>query len=234
MASFSYSNTTSQDGLIEEVEYHADRVTATGQTIGLNYEAIYDNLVKSMRHVLNVAPRFAVDDAAFDGSSQTPTNTNEYTKVPLPDNFSRFMELRLGDWKREVYELTDPRSNRVRLNYNSKTTADLQNPVVAKVPDPGGSQTPGQALRCWPQDAPSGTPAIDRFAYVAEMAPEEVPEILKEAVVLKATAYTLAADKEQGWQIMDQAFRQIITQIEAGQQPMVQQAMREAQEQLDE
>ena len=225
MATFSYGQTTAEDDLIEEVEYHADRVLATGQTIGLNYEAIYGNLIKAMRHVLNTAPRFAVDKAAADGSGQSANNVNEYTEVVLPDDFSRFMDLRLADWKREVFELTDPRSSQVRLQYNVKTQADLQNPVIAKVPDPGG--TSGEALWAWPQDS---TPTIDRFTYVAETAPESIPQILKEATILKATSYTLAAGKEEGWQIMDNAYQQIITQIEAGQQPMVQQAIQKARE----
>jgi len=225
MATFPYNQTTAQDDLIEEVEYHADRVTATGQTIGLNYDAIYNNLVKAMRHVLNTAPRFAVDKAAADGSGQAPTNVNQYTEIPIPDDFSRFMDLRLADWKREVFELTDPRSSQVRLQYNAKTQADAQNPVVAKVPDPGGAS--GEALWAWPQDS---TPTIERFTYVAETAPEGIPQILKEATILKATSYTLAADKEEGWQIMDRAYQQIISQIEAGQQPMVRQAIQQARE----
>lgn len=236
MATFSYSsNDADQQDIIEEVEYHADRVTATNQTVGLNYKSIYGNLVKAMRAVANAAPRTHLDKMSFDGSGQGAVNTNNYTVVSLPDDFNRFMEMRLADWNREVYELTDPRSDRVRLMYNTKTAADPQNPVVAKVPDPGGGQdpetSPGEALRCWPQDS---APSIDRFTYVAEFPPEDVPQVLREAIVLKATAYTLAADKEQGWEIMDRAHREILQQLEAGQQPMVQQAIRQAREQLDE
>lgn len=223
MANFKYSQTSDQDDLIEEVEYFADYVTPSGQSVGLNYDSIYNNLVKAMRHVLNAAPRDAVDKAAADGSSQSPVNSNEYTEVPIPDDFSRFMDFRLGSWKRPVFELTDPRSNQIRLQYNSKTSADEQNPVVSKVPAPNGNS--GEALWAWPQGS---TPSIARFSYVAETAPEDIPEILKEAMILKATSYTLSAEKEEGWQIMDQAFQQILVQIETGQRPMARQALESA------
>jgi hypothetical protein len=224
-----YDDTADQNDLISQVEYHADQVTATGQTIGINRESVYDNLVTAMRTVFNSAPRHALDSAAADGSTAQASNTNGYTVIPLPDDFSRFMDLRLAEWKRDVYEMVDPRSNRVRLQYNQFTKADAYNPVASKVPDPSGPS--GEAIRCWPQD--SG-PQISRFTYVAEAAPENCPEILTEAIIMWATSYTLAAEKEQGWEIMRQAAQVILNQVEAGQQPMVQQALQQAREVTDE
>jgi len=63
-----------------------------------------------------------------------------------------------------------------------------------------------------------------------ETAPEDAPEILQESIVLWATSYTLAAQKEQGFELMQQAAQIILRQIEAGQQPMVQQAIQQARE----
>lgn len=229
MATFTYGQTTAQNDLISQVEYHADQVTATGQTIGVNRESVYDNLVTAMRNVLNAAPRFALDKAAADGSGQGAVNTNNYTVVSLPDDFSRFMQIRFESWEREVYEMVDPRSNRVRLQYNQFTAADPYNPVVAKVPDPGGAS--GEAIRCWPQDP---TPTLSMFDYVPEVAPEDAPEILKEAIILWATSYTLAAEKESGWELMRQAAQVVLSQIEKGQQPMVRQAIQQARELEDE
>jgi len=225
MASFSYNSTTAQDELVSQVEYHADQVIATGQTVGINRESMYDNLVTAMRNVFNAAPRHAVDKASADGTTQAVANVNDATEIELPDNFSRFMGLRLEEWKRDLYEMVDPRSNRVRMQYNSFTSADIHNPVATKVPDPGGPS--GELIRCWPQDS---TPTIDYFTYLPELAPEDAPAILKEAIILYATSYTLAAQKEEGWQIMEQAANVVLSQIEAGQQPMVQQAIQQAQE----
>jgi len=225
MATFPYNQTADQDALIDQVEYHADMVTATDQTIGINRESTYDQLVKAMRAIFNVAPRRAIDDASADGSGQAATNSHNYTEIPLPDDFSRFLNLRLQEWKRDVYQMVDPRSNRVRLQYNEHTSADLYNPVVAKVAKP--SSASGRTIRCWPQD--SG-PSIDSFAYLPEKAPEDAPEILKEAIILQATSYVLSAQKEKGWQLARQAAREIISQIRVGEQPMVQRAYQEVQE----
>jgi hypothetical protein len=230
MATFSYDDTTSQNDLIAQVEVHADKVTPDTQSVGINREAVYDHLVTSMRNIFNAAPRHAIDKASADGSGQTISNINEYSEIELPDDFSRFLSLRLDSWMRELYELVDPRSNQVRLQYNTYTSADGYNPVATKVADPTGAS--GEKVRAWPQA--SSTPTITEFTYLAETAPENAPEILKEAIILQATSYTLAADGEEGWDVMRQASNIILRQVEAGQQPMVQQALRRAQEMQDE
>lgn len=228
MATFEYNATTDQDELVSEVERHADQELATGQTVGTNRASMYSNLVTAMRHVFNAAPREAVDKASADGSGQAVANVYNATEIELPDDFTRFMELRLADWKRDLYELVDRRSDQVRMQYNSFTAAGAHNPVATKAPDPGGAS--GELIRCWPQDA---TPTIDRFAYLPELAPEDAPEILKGAIILYATSYTLAAQREPGHQIMERAANVILRQIEAGQQPMVQPAIEQAREQTD-
>jgi len=227
MATFSYSDTTDQNGLIDQVEYHADRVTATNQTIGINRSAAYDQLVKAMRLILGgAAPRRAVDESASDGSGQSVKNANSRTEIELPDDFMRFLSVRLSEWQREVYELVDPRSNVVRLQPNSVTARDTYNPIAAKVATPSVSS--GQSLYCWPQDS---SPAIDSLVYVPETAPENMPSTLEDAMVLHATGYVLAAEKEQGAEVAFQLADRLLQQIEKGQRPMVQQAYQEVQQQ---
>jgi len=229
MATFTYDDTTDQNNLISEVEVHADKVTPNTQSVGINREAVYDHLVTAMRNVFNSAPRHAVDKASADGSGQSIANVNGYSEIPIPDDFSRFFSLRVDSWERELYELIDPRSSQVRLQYNQYTSADRYNPVAAKVPDPTGAS--GEKIRCWPEGS---TPSIDEFTYLPELAPENAPEILQESIVLWATSYTLAADGEEGWQVMRNAAQIILQQVEAGQQPMVQQALRQARAAQDE
>lgn len=228
MATFTYSSSSDQDDLIDEVEGWADKVTATGQSIGINRESIYQYLARAMRLVLQSVPRDAVDKLASDGSGQSTTNQGSYTQVVIPEDFLIFLSLELSEWKRTVYEWVDPRSDQHRLQYNSFTAADAQNPVVSKVPAP--STANGEAFRCYPQD--SG-PTLSEFAYVPETAPEDVPSQLVGPMVLQATGFTLVADKEEGSQMAFDIATLLMEQIERGKTPMVQEAyeqVREAQQ----
>jgi hypothetical protein len=222
MASFSYNGTTDEDDLISDVQYWADKALATGQTIGPSSADVYEALVAAMQTTLNGAPRAATDHIADDGKGQTVTSRNEYSEVALPDTFLELLELRLASWGKEAYRLHDPRGERVRRQYDSHTRSDAANPVVTKVPSPDGN---GEQLRCWPQG--SG-PSIDRFLFVPQLAPEEVPQDLKHPMVFWAGAYVLTAEKEEGAQPLQQAARLMLRQIDAGMMPLPQQALSEA------
>ena len=228
MATFTYDDTPEQNELISQVESHADKETPQAQSVGINRKSVYDHLVTAMRNVFNAAPRTAVDEASADGSSESASNNVDSTELLLPDDFMRFMSLRLASWERVLYELVDPRSNQIRLQHNTYTAADPYSPVAAKVPAP--TESSGEKIRCWPQD---DAPTVEEFTYLPELAPESAPEILQEAIILWATSYTLAADGEQGWDVMRQAAQIILQQIQAGQQPMVQQALRQARQEDD-
>lgn len=228
MATFDYTNTQAQDDLIDLVEYWADKVTPTSQSVGINRDSAYRQLVQAMRNVLQRAPRAALDEASADGSSQSATNNGTRTEVELPDDFLVFMNLELSEWERAVYETVDPRSDEHRLQYNTHTQADAYNPTIAKVADP--SATNGHVLYCYPQDS---TPTVSRFAYVPETAPENVPSTLEDPIVLQATGYVLAANKEGGAETALTMATQLIRQIERGQSPMVQQAFEEVRQQQE-
>ena len=223
---FSYTGTSDEQELVADARRHADEELATGQTIGTDAEAMYKYLVRAMRHVINTAPQGATDVIAIDGSGQSPSNENEYTEILVPDDFSRFLDLRLGSWGRSVLELTDRHDSAVRLQFDAKTRADAAHPIVTKMPHPSADA----ALWAWPQ---GGAPTINRFMYVPEIAPEDMAPPLRGAVVLKAASYALAADREEAWQVMEQAQRQYLSHVQAGEQPMVQQAINQAREQTD-
>lgn len=228
MATFDYTNTQAQDDLIDLVEYWADKVTPTSQSVGINRDSAYRQLVQAMRNVLQRVPRAALDEASADGSSQTATNAGSATEVELPDDFLVFLSVKLSDWERAVYETIDPRSDEHRLQYNTHTQADGYNPTVAKVADPTSSN--GHKLLCYPQDS---APTVSLFAYVPETAPENVPSTLVDPIVLQATGYVLAANKEGGAETAMTMATQLVRQIERGQSPMVQQAFEEVRQQQE-
>lgn len=226
MATFSYTDTTAQNDLIDEVEGWADKVTATGQSIGIQRESAYTYLQRAMRNIFQRVPREALDEASADGSGQTATNTGSHTEVELPEDFLIFLNLKLSEWQRRVYETIDPRSDQHRLQYNTHTQADPYNPVIAKVADPTAAN--GHALLCYPQDA---TPTLETFAYVPETAPENVPSTLTGPIVIQAAAYVLTSDKEQGIETLMAVADRLVGQIQRGQAPMIQQAFEEVRQQ---
>ena len=98
MPSFSYDGTSAQDDLVGDVKFYADMVTASGQSIGTLDEDVYQALVRALRDVYNRAPYHAVTQASKDGSGVGATNEQRHTRLPVPNDFLRFLELRLGEW----------------------------------------------------------------------------------------------------------------------------------------
>jgi hypothetical protein len=214
MGTYAGGSDPDQEELIDRVEYQADRVTPSGQSVGLNREAVYLQLDEAADVVLRQAPRDLIDAATTDGASATINNPagSVFSEVELPADFLRFMLIQLGDWKRPVAQTIDARTDQFRHQYNTYTQADTTNPVVAKLPDPTTSN--GQILHCYPQD---GTPSISRFAYIGETAPENMPEGLKDIMVLRATARVLQAQKEQGAQAAQARADQQLQSLRTGQ-----------------
>jgi hypothetical protein len=225
MATFDYTQTQSQDDMIDLVEFWADKVTATNQTIGLNRDATYRQMVQAMRHVLQRVPLNAVKELTGDGSGQSATNNSSYTEIVVPEDLLTFLNLKLSEWDRPVHETIDPRSNQHRLQYNSVTSGDRRNPVVANVAQ--ASAANGQVYRCWPQDS---TPTIDEFNYLPETAPEEVPDGIKDPIITQSAAYVLTSQKEGGVETMFNVTTLLINNIRRGEKMMVQEAMRQVQQ----
>ena len=226
MADFQYNQTTEQDAMLEMVEYWADKVTATGQSIGLNRESAYRQLVQAMRNVLQAVPLNAVKELTSTPGTLTPTNDGNYTDVEVPEDLLTFLNLKLADWQRPVHQTIDPRSDQHRLQYNTKTSGDTYNPVVSNVAE--ASATNGQVYRCWPQD---GAPSVDTFNYLPETAPEEVPNDLRDPIITQAAAYVLVSDKEGGVETMFAITDRLIQGIRRGEKVMVQEAFRQVREQ---
>jgi hypothetical protein len=196
MASFTYDpdTTPSQETLVERVEYRVDQVTAQGQTTPVNRKSTYQELVEAGRSILRRVPRELVYPAAADGSaSVAPTNDGRKTVIPVPDDFIRFLRVRLPEWKHAVDEFVPLDSSRYRLQANPFTSADEAHPIASLAPYFSGSVN--QAVECYPQDA---TPTVELFAYVPDTAPEQIPEELRDALTWEAAGRVLQSTKEDG------------------------------------
>lgn len=215
MASFSYSQTSGQDELIDRVEYQADKVTPAGQSVGINRSSVYQQLGEAGLSILRKAPKHVIKEAGTDASGQTASNVGDYTQIQLPPKFLRFMSLKLETWDRAVYELVDERSNQWRLQGNSMTQADVANPVAALIALPTVGS--GQVIHAYPQDS---APAIGRFAIIEELPPEDIPDELKDIVVLEATGRVLQAQKEAGAEAAYNKAAIQLRQLKVGKTPM--------------
>ena len=228
MATFTYSQASDQDEMIDMVEYWADKVTAAGQSIGITRPSVYKQLVQSMRLVLQAVPFDAVMETPADGSGQTASNDGNYTDVVAPGDLLKFLALRFTDWNRPVHEWVDPRSETAGLQYNSYATGDAQNPVVTRVPD--SSAAHGTVFRAWPQDS---VPTAKTFEYVPEMAPEKAPDDLQDIIIVQAAGYALVSDNEAGAETAFAIATELIRMIDRGKTPMVQEALQQVRQQQE-
>jgi len=182
--------------LIDRVEWHAEQVTVQGESLGLNKDAVYQQLKSATRTVLRKAPaRMLRTDTTAGHESGTKTKfANEtgpppYTRVEPPKNYLRFLMLKLTSWERPVYQLIRSRSDQHRLQSNEFAQADTSNPIV--VPDTRAGA--GKIFRCYPQTANAGW---HHFAYVADQAPEAVDSRLIDPVVLLAASQVVQSGIE--------------------------------------
>lgn len=216
MATFSYAQTSAEDELIDRVEYQADKVTPTGQSVGINRESVYQQLGEAGVAIVRQAPRRVLKEAASDGTGQPVTNpTSDYTEIELPGTFLRFLSLKLAEWNREIFQLVDERSNVWRLQRNTQTRADIAEPKAAILAAPTKD---GAILRAYPQDS---TPTIDRLVYITETPPEDFPDELVDPMVLRATGRVLQAQKEAGAEAAYQKAARQLQNLQVGQVPMI-------------
>lgn len=191
---FTYDDTTAQNDLIEKVEKRADQVVATGQTVPINRETTYAELVAAMRHVLQRAPENVVRAEMLDGASTAnagATDETRYLEVPLPDDYIRFVRIKLTEWEIAVDDLVDVHTNAYRLQANQYAAADRYHPLAAIVAK-GGSQV----LECYPTDAQADP--VEVFSYIGEVAPENLSDqLILDAVLWDATGRILQEERDE-------------------------------------
>ena len=208
-------NDSAQGALIDRVEYRSDQVTAAGQTIGLNRQSVYDEMVEAARGILRKAPMALTLEASSDGTSADTSVTNAYTLVECPDDYIRFLSLKLSGWKRPVYELTDPRTNLYRLQFNTRAASDSYNPVAVITPNsaPSGMNSGKQAIQAFPKDDP---PTVEQFEYIGTTAPEVIPDELVDAMLWETTGRALQAQKGEGAGAAYELAQQSINNLRVG------------------
>jgi len=193
MPTFTYNGDPAQDTLIDRVEYHADKVTPSGQTVGINRQSVYKQLSEAARTIVRQVPRTIVNPVSAVGNGATANNVQMYTEIELPEDFLRFLHVKLSSWIRPVHFLVDPRSDQWRMQYNAQSRADIYNPVVSIMAKP--QVTGKQVIQMFPQGT---TPTIEFMPYVPETAPEDMPTELRDPMVQRATGRVLQAQKEPG------------------------------------
>jgi hypothetical protein len=179
-----------QKELIELVEHRIAKATASDQTIGITRATAYRELVESVRQVARKAPSEYLYPLAIDDASGGVTTDAIHTEVTCPDNFLRFLHIKLGDWKREVTDLTPFGSDAWRLQWNKFSQADIYNPQATLKPKGADAQV----VQCFPPDS---TDTVDEFVFVTDdQAPESVPDELKDVISYLAASRMLANERQ--------------------------------------
>jgi hypothetical protein len=200
--------------LVDRVEYHAERVTPQGETVGLNTSSIEKQLEEAARVMLRKAPLRVVARLAVTGSVALTNKAGPppYTEIEVPTDWLRHVHVMLADWERPVYELIDSRSNQHRLQVNSQTQADAYNPVL--VLDTNGTDV---VLRGYPQDS---APDYAHLAYVDEVPPDGMPEVLIDPMVLRAASRVVQSSMEAGHEPLANRAQRRLAAIKTGERPM--------------
>ena len=182
--------------LVQLVEFRADQITGTGQTIGVNKERIYAELELAARKVLRTARRELVFAHATEDAASLNTDkvtVNDRLRLPLPADFLRFLRIECENWQFPVDELTPSDSERYRAQANEYSRADSFHPVAAIVPY---GTAPGYAVEPFPASA--ADEPVTEFFYVAETDPEDMPDTLKDAMVYYAATSVLLNERRPG------------------------------------
>jgi hypothetical protein len=197
--------TNAQNALVDRVEYHADQVTADAQTVGLNRDAAYGQLKEAALAMLWQLPRDLLMPLAVQSSPPLSNSSSlPITAVfldSLQNTYIRLIRIQLESWNRPLYQLSDPRSDHWRLQYNTYTQGDPRNPAAIATPlnvDQGGVLKQGSTqsqylLACTPKDP---GPSLQELLYIPKKDPEDFPDELLDPLVWKATARVLEAQKE--------------------------------------
>jgi len=217
-----------QNALVDRVEYHANQVTADAQTVGMNRDAAYTQLEEVGLAMLWQLPRDLLMPLAVQ---RTPALRNSpslpITTVgleTLQDTYVRLIRIQLESWSRPLYQLSDPRSDHWRLQYNTYTQGDPRNPAAIATPlnvDQGGVLKQGSnfsryLLACTPQDP---GPSLQELLYIPKTDPENFPDELLDPLVWKATARVLEAQKEGAADDAEERAMSLMSDLKVGYAP---------------
>ena len=107
----------------EGVQFSLDTEPDISDPYNLLINAFLDEAAK---RVLQLAPIHVLDPVKSDATATADATDNKIGYIALPDNFLRFVSLKMADWKRQVSEclpVTDPRYKLQTSKYTRGGTA---------------------------------------------------------------------------------------------------------------
>lgn len=173
------------DGVLRRI----DEATATEYSNLATRYPIADFLREATREMLLTAPLRLLPKEDFSTAEIIASGDGSGT-VALPGDFLRLAIFRLRGWLRPVFETIDTEDPLYARQLNPVTRGGPAKPVAALLRDT-------QGLRLQWFSLPLGIrPVIAQALYVADLAPEELPDMLSDPLCWLAAALVLAVTNE--------------------------------------
>lgn len=174
-----------QDGVLRRI----DEATASEYGGLATRYPIADFLREATRELLLTAPLRLLPQRDFSTAEIVASGDGSGT-VALPEDFLRLAAFRLRGWLRPVFETIDTDDPTYSRQLNPVTRGGPAKPVAALLRNTDRLQLQ------WFSLPPGIEPRIARALYVADLAPEELPDTLSDPLCWLAAALVLAVTNE--------------------------------------
>lgn len=171
------------DYLINWVTARVDELMPTGQTTNAPVGNIDKELEKAAVYLLRmirIELAYLVAKPANIADTQESDNS---LIIPCPEDYLRFIRVKLTGWKRPVDQLHASNSPVYTNQSNEFMAADPHKPAAALVPHI--SEHSKQAIECFPKAS------LIELIYVPRLKPFEMPEDLEDPMVWLAAGRVL-------------------------------------------
>ena len=173
--------------LIEWVNARVDELLPNGQTPEAPIGYIEEELDNSALYILRTINKQIGYSACktADASALTVTDNpdNDTTLVGCPEDYVRFMRIRMAGWKRAIDQLISVDSNRYRQQSNRFLQGNTHKPTAFLVPS--GTAASGMAIEV----SPGGE--VTEFIYVPRLRAFQMPKDLQDPMIWLTAARTL-------------------------------------------
>lgn len=174
-----------QDGVLRRID---EAAAAEYDGLASRYP-IEEFLREATRELLLTAPLRLLPQRDFSTAEIVAAGDGSGT-VALPKDFLRLASFRLKGWLRPVSETISTEDPAYSRQLNPVTRGGPAKPVAALLRDTGGRWLQWFSL-------PMGIePSIARALYVADIAPEELPDLLADPLCWLAAALVLTVTNE--------------------------------------
>lgn len=135
-------------------------------------------LNEATKRVLLICPIQYLDPVKSDNTAVADVNDSKIGYIPLPDNFVRFVSLKMSDWKRSCGEVINIQDPRYKAQQNKYTRGGPVKPVAVW----GHRTISGAQKRVIEYYSVNSSHSIDFLYYIQETAAQDLQSNLIDAL----------------------------------------------------